>query len=73
MSNRKQFLPSLVILEDGSVLVGYRGTKCCCDELIGTWGMCGEHEYESASYLRFVIIAIKIGPKYAHLSSQSQG
>ena len=46
---------SLVILEDGSVLVGYRGTKCCCDELIGTWGMCGEHEYESASYLRFVM------------------
>ena len=49
-----RFLPSLVILEDGSVLVGYRGTKCCCDELIGTWGMCGEHEYESASYLRLV-------------------
>ena len=44
--------PSLVILEDGSVLVGYRGTKCCCDEIIGTWGTCGEHEYESASYLR---------------------
>ena len=38
-------------------MVGYRGTKCCCDELIGTWGMCGEHEYESASYLRFVRIS----------------
>ena len=44
--------PSLLILEDGSVLVGYRGTKCCCDGIIGTWGPCGEHEYESASYLR---------------------
>ena len=44
--------PTLVILDDGSVLVGYRGTKCCCDDIIGTWGLCGEHEYESASYLR---------------------
>ena len=54
-------------------MVGYRGTKCCCDELIGTWGMCGEHEYESASYLRFVRFAITIILEYEHLSSLSQG
>ena len=44
--------PTLLILDDGSVLVGYRGTKCCCDDIIGTWGICGEHEYETASYLK---------------------
>ena len=53
------FPPSLLILEDGSVLVGYRGTKCCCDDIIGTWGMCGEHEYEAASYLRLAKICMK--------------
>ena len=44
--------PTLVILDNGSVLIGYRGTKCCCDGLIGTWKQCGQHEYETASYLR---------------------
>jgi len=44
--------PTLLILDEGSVLIGYRGTKCCCDEIIGTWGICGEHEYETASYLK---------------------
>ena len=49
--------PTLTILNDGKVLVGYRGTKCCgakglnCDNLIGTWGNCGQHEYETASLL----------------------
>lgn len=44
--------PTLVILDDGSVLLGYRGTKCCCDNVIGTWDIAGNHAYETASYFK---------------------
>jgi len=43
--------PTFVILADGTVYVGYRGTKCCCDDIIGAWGNAGEHEYETAGLL----------------------
>lgn len=43
--------PTLVILDDGRALLGYRGTQCCCDNLIGTWNVAGNHSYETASFL----------------------
>jgi len=43
--------PTFAVLSDGSTYIGYRGTKCCCDEIIGAWGNAGEHEYETAGML----------------------
>ena len=40
------------VLADGSTIVAYRGTKCCCDELIGAWSNTGEHELETVGLLR---------------------
>jgi len=43
--------PTFVIMENGGIYIGYRGTKCCCDEFIGAWGSAGEHEVETAGLL----------------------
>ena len=39
--------PSLAVLADGKVLIAYRGTKCCCNSLIGAWNVTGGHELET--------------------------
>ena len=43
---------SLAILADGKVLIAYRGTKCCCNSLIGAWNVTGGHELETMGLLR---------------------
>jgi len=43
--------PTFVVMENGGVYIGYRGTKCCCDNFIGAWGSTGEHEVETAGLL----------------------
>ena len=35
--------PTFVVLDTGEVLVGYRGTRCCCNAIIGAWSSTGEH------------------------------
>merc|ERR1711862_743800 len=43
--------PTFAVMENGGVYIGYRGTKCCCDNFIGAWGSTGEHELETAGLL----------------------
>jgi len=43
--------PTFAIMESGDIYIGYRGTKCCCDNFIGAWGSAGEHEVETAGLL----------------------
>ena len=42
----------LAVLADGKVLIAYRGTKCCCNSLIGAWNVTGGHELETMGLLR---------------------
>lgn len=44
--------PTFVVLPSGEMIVAYRGTKCCCDGLIGAWSNTGEHELETVGLLR---------------------
>ena len=44
--------PTLAVLASGTVLVGYRGTRCCCNALVGAWSVTGEHEHETAGMLQ---------------------
>jgi len=43
--------PTFAVMETGDIYIGYRGTKCCCDNFIGAWGETGEHEVETAGML----------------------
>ena len=44
--------PTFVVLDTGEVIVGYRGTRCCCNAIIGAWSSTGEHEPETPGLLR---------------------
>ena len=44
--------PTFAVLPDGTTIIAYRGTPCCCDEHIGAWGSAGEHVFQTVALLR---------------------